>query len=95
MSASDHLHPDQHFSQEHINSLTGHKEVRKLLGKLVGNDVKFIGSAGQKHIQLKIVNDGMVHLSKTPGDNRAIKNIRGDIQRSIRQSLDPNWTFPD
>ena len=94
MSASDALNSDQHMNHAHIKSLTSHKGVREILGKLVDNDVKFIASAGNEHIKLKIVGDGLVHLSKTPSDSRAIKNIQGDIQRNIRQSINPEWKFP-
>ena len=95
MAASDHLNPDQHMTDEHIKHLTKHKEVRQMLGKLVDNDVKFIATHGKTHIQLKIVGDGIVHLSKTPGDQRALNNMKGDIRRSIRQSIDPEWQFPE
>lgn len=96
MSASDHLNSDQHLNKAHIKSLTTHKEMRELLGKLVDNDVKFIASAGKNHIQLKMVGDGLTHLSKTPSDKRAIHKMKSDIRRSIRESgLNPEWEFPE
>lgn len=94
MGASDHLNPDQHMTHDHIKGLTSHKELRQTLGKLVGNEVGVIASSGKTHIQLKIVGDGIVHVSKTPSDKRAIKNIQSDIQRNIRQSINPEWKFP-
>lgn len=94
MAASDNINHDQHMSHGHVRQITTHKGVRELLGKLVGNDVKFILSDAEKHHQLKIVGNGIVHISKTPSDHRALKNIQGDIQRSIRKDIDPNWKFP-
>lgn len=94
MSASDHLHPDQHMNEGHIKQVVSHKEVRGMLNKLVNNDVKFVLSDGSKHHQLKIVGNGIVTLSKSPSDQRAVKNMQGDIQRSIRRDINPEWGFP-
>ena len=94
MSASDSINSDQHMNMSHINQIATHKEVKQLLGKLVGNDVKFILSDGKKHHQLKVVGNGIVTISKSPSDKRAIDNIKGDIRRSIRQDVNPDWQFP-
>lgn len=94
MASSDHINPDQHMNFGHIKSIVQHKEVRQMLGKLVDNDVKFLLSDGGKHHQLKIIGNGIVHLSKTPGDRRAIKEMEGDIRRGIRKDIDPEWKFP-
>lgn len=94
MSASDHVNPDQHMNQGHINQIVQHKDVRQMLGKLVDNDVKFILSDGGKHHQLKIVGNGIVTLSKSPSDHRAIRNMEQDIRRSIKRDINPEWQFP-
>lgn len=95
MSASDHLNDKQHMSHEHIKQLTTHRDVRQLLGSLVDNEVKFVATAGKNHINLKMVGNGQVTMSKTPSDKRAIHNMRSDIRREIRSSLNPDWDFPD
>jgi hypothetical protein len=94
MSASDHIHPSQHMNHGHIHDSVGHRGVRDMLGKLVDNDVKFLLSTKKKHHELKIIGNGLVNFSKTPSDHRAIKNMQGDIQRSIRRDIDPEWKFP-
>lgn len=94
MSASDALNTDQHMNMGHINQIATHKEVKQLLGKLVGNEVKFALTDGKKHHQLKVVGDGLVTVSKSPSDKRALDNIKSDIRRTVRQNIDPNWQFP-
>ena len=95
MAASDHVNPDQHMNHGHINQIATHKEVKQLLGKLVDNDVKFVLADGKKHHQLKVVGNGIVTISKSPSDKRALDNIKGDIRKSIRRDIDPDWKFPD
>lgn len=94
MASSDHLNPDQHMSVGHIKKITSNRDVRNMLEKLVDNDVKFVLSDSTNHHQLKIIGDGIVTLSKSPSDHRAVKNMQSDIRKNIRQSIDPEWNFP-
>lgn len=94
MAASDHLNPDQHMSQGHINQIVQHKEVKQMLGKLVDNDVKFVLGSGKTHHKLKVIGNGIVTFSKSPSDKRAVKNMERDIRRSVRKDIDPEWNFP-
>lgn len=95
MAASDHVNPSQHMNKAHIKSATSHKETRQMLEKLIDNDVKFLVSSKKNHVQLKIIGDGIVAFGRTPGDSRAVQNTKSTIQRSIRQHINPEWTFPD
>lgn len=94
MSASDAVSPEQHMNRGHINEIVQHKEVKQMLHKLVDNEVKFVLSTGKKHNQLKIIGNGLVTLSKSPSDKRAIKEMQSDIRRSIRKDINSEWDFP-
>jgi len=94
VSASDHVNPDQHMNHGHIHQSVSNKDVKDMLNKLVGNDVKFLLNTKRNHHQLKVIGNGLINFAKTPSDPRAVKNMQSDIQREIRRSLDPEWKFP-
>ena len=94
-SGADKLNPDQHMNEGHIRKLVGDKDTQQSLLKLVNNDVKFVlSNTGSSHHMLKIIGDGMVIFSKSPGTNRSVKNAMHQVRRQIRQTIDPDWDFP-
>lgn len=83
--AKEHLNYEQMgLTHGHIKSLTSHKETRKLLGHLVDNSpTRVIAQHGKTHIKLYFENDGLVAISGSPSDNRAVSNNDKQIRRSL------------
>jgi hypothetical protein len=83
--ANEHLNYEQmKLTHGHINSLTSHRETRKLLAHLVDNSpTPVIAHGGKNHIKLYFKDDGLVTMSGSPSDPRS--NTNADLQ--IRRSL--------
>ena len=83
--AKDHLNYEQmKLTHAHINSLTSHKETRGLLSHLVDNSpTRVIAQHGKTHIKLYFENDGLITISGSPSDNRAVSNNDKQIRRSL------------
>ena len=83
--AKEHLNYEQMgLTHGAINSLSSHKGVRNLLGHLVNNSpTRVIAQGGKNHIKLYFENDGLITMSKSPSDNRAMKNNESQIRRSL------------
>lgn len=86
--AKEHLNYDQlKLTHSQIGSLTSHKETRKLLGHLVDNSpARVIAQSGNTHIKLFFENDGLVAISGSPSDSRAVENNDKQIRRSLAAS---------
>ena len=84
--SNEHLNYEQmRLTHGHINSLTGNKEMRGLLGHLVDNSpTRVIASGGgSKHIKLYFENDGIVTMASSPSDSHAVQNADKQIRRSL------------
>jgi hypothetical protein len=84
--SNEHLNYEQlGLTHGQINSLTSHKETRKLLAHLVNNSpTPVIAHSGKNnHIKLYFKGDGLVTMAATPSDPRS--NTNADLQ--IRRSL--------
>jgi|SanBayMetagenome_1026888.scaffolds.fasta_scaffold37903_2 hypothetical protein len=87
--SNEHLNYEQMgLTHGQINSLTSHKETRKLLAHLVDNSpTPVIAHSGKNnHIKLYFKGDGLVTMAATPSDPRS--NTNADLQ--IRRSLASN-----
>jgi len=83
--AKEHLNYEQMgLTHGQVNSLTPHKETRKILAHLVDNSpTPVIAQGGKSHIKLYFQGDGLVTMAATPSDPRS--NTNADLQ--IRRSL--------
>ena len=83
--AAENLNYDQMgMTHEHVRQLTPHKGVREILSRVVDCGHPVISqSLPSGHFRLYIKDDGIVHVSGTPSDHRALKSIEGDIRRGI------------
>ena len=90
--SADHLQWDQYaLTDDHIRSLTTHKDYRELFSRVAQGTTPVMALKTRSgHIQIRIKGDGMLHTGSTPSDNRAVKNLESDIRRNMRQ-IDHNF----
>jgi hypothetical protein len=90
--SADHLQWDQYaLTDDHIRTLTTHKDYRELFGRVAQGTTPVMALKTRSgHIQIRIKGDGMLHTGSTPSDKRAVKNLESDIRRNMRQ-IDHNF----
>ena len=90
--SADHLQWDQYaLTDDHIRTLTTHKDYRVLFARVAQGTTPVMALKTRSgHIQIRIKGDGMLHTGSTPSDKRAVKNLESDIRRNMRQ-IDHNF----
>ena len=87
MGTEGHLNWEQHaLNDDHIKSLTSDRDFRDMLTRVSqGTTPVMAHKTGSGHIQLRIKDDGIVHMASTPSDWRAVKNVESRIQRHFKE----------
>lgn len=87
MSGGDNLNWEQHaLTSDHIKSLTPDQDFRDMLTRVSqGTTPVMAHKTGSGHIQLRIKEDGIVHMASTPSDWRAVKNVESRIKRHFAE----------
>lgn len=87
MGTEGHLNWEQHaLNDDHIKSLTSDRDFRDMLSRVSqGTTPVMAHKTGSGHIQLRIKDDGIVHMASTPSDWRAVRNVESRIQRHFKE----------
>jgi hypothetical protein len=87
MGTEQNLNWEQHaLNSERIKALTPDRDFRDMLSRVSqGTTPVMAHKTGSGHIQLRIKDDGIVHMASTPSDWRAVRNIESRIQRQFAE----------
>ena len=85
MANESNLNWEQHaLSEDRIRSLTTHKPFREVLSRISQASTPVMGHKTHSgHIQLRIKDDGIVHMASTPSDHRAVKNMESFVRKKM------------
>ena len=87
MGTEQNLNWEQHaLNGERIKALTSDRDFRDMLSRVSqGTTPVMAHKTGSGHIQLRIKDDGIVHMASTPSDWRAVRNMESRIQRQFAE----------